>query len=81
MKKYAEAGCILGGTDYGDVPANCRKLVEILEGWIDEFSIPRLSDYGITEADLERVAESSGLKNSPAELTTGDIRTILSRRL
>jgi len=81
LLKYAEAGKYLTGEDKGGVEENCNSLVEILNRWITQFEVPRLSSFGITEEDLPGIVEKCGVKNTPVRLEQDDIREILSDRL
>ncbi len=84
LGKYAEAGVLLGGDvggeSGGETVASAEKLVRKLEKLIDELDIPPLRKYGIDEKVAERVADASGIKNTPVDLSKEDIlRIILSR--
>jgi alcohol dehydrogenase class IV len=81
LLKYAECGKYLRISNEGGVEENCDYLVSRLEQWIDTFSIPTLSEFGIQEDDLETIAQEAGIKNTPVELSKEDIVSILKKRL
>lgn len=80
LKKYAYAGTMLTEKS-GNLDQNCKNLIELLHYWTELLKIPRLSDFGITEADLVRIAEKSGNKNNPAKLSSTEISELLQKRL
>jgi len=47
----------------------------------EELAIPRLSAFGITNADLEALAQQTSNKNNPVKLTCSDLKEILTNRL
>lgn len=40
-----------------------------------------MSDYGITENDLPKIIERTGIKNNPVSLTDQDLKEILLPRI
>ena len=59
-------------------------LVHLLEGWRARLSVPRLSAFGITAADIPAiVADSRGssMKTNPIVLTDDEIAAILRESL
>ncbi|MGM0431848.1 MAG: iron-containing alcohol dehydrogenase [Spirochaetota bacterium] len=86
LKKYSRAGFALAQPDaippFGErVDAGLQLLDEILTTWQETFSIARLSEYGFTEEELRSAAEKTGLKETPAELSTEDIQQLFTARL
>jgi alcohol dehydrogenase class IV len=81
LRKYAHASHLLTGTTAKDPSDGCTLLVETLYKWINELRIPRLSAYGVTGGDLDRIISETGNKNNPVELNTAQIRAILMKRL
>lgn len=83
LAKYARVGTLLsGGASDGDEALDA--LVAILREWTVRLSLPPLSGYGVTRADVDRVvAESRGssMKTNPIVLTDDEIREIVVRRL
>ena len=93
LRKYAEAATYLRAmdksndkttdkaADRGNIKEKCSLLIETLNSWVDTYEIPRLSEYGIEEQHLSGIAELSGLKNTPVDLSRQEIITILKKRL
>ncbi len=84
LKKYAQIGALL--TDEPSIEENeilvyCFALTEILKNWTQKFKIDRLGKYGIEEKDLDKIVESSGLKNNPVKLNKERIKNIVLKRL
>ena len=49
--------------------------------WVEELQLPRLSDYGITAADLDRIVEAASNRNNPIALSPSEIKALLQTRL
>ena len=81
LAKYSQAAMVFTGSDHGSAEHNCRALVDELYRWVEDFSLPVLSDYGFTAAELRDIADSSSVKGTPADLTTDEIYSILTRRM
>ncbi|MCM8529696.1 MAG: iron-containing alcohol dehydrogenase [Lentisphaeraceae bacterium] len=63
-------------------PSDSLKLfVDYLYQITEKFDIPKLSHYGISEADFERIISKTGLKNNPIKLSKSDLEDILRKRL
>ncbi len=79
LDKYADMGRLLGCEGdplYG--------LLDTLHRWTERLSLPGLGEFGLTEADIERVvanSRGSSMKTNPIELTDGEVAEILRRRL
>ena len=79
--KLADCGVLLTGTDAGTPDTNRVRLVECLFRWVEEFRLPNLGTFGITESDVPGLAASAGLKNTPVHLDTAEIEALLRSRL
>jgi alcohol dehydrogenase len=83
LEKYARVAHWLGVEAQG-VEEGCDALVGLLDSWIEQCALPRLSTFGMTEADLPRVIAGSGgnsMKTNPLVLSDGEIRQVLLARL
>jgi alcohol dehydrogenase len=86
LGRYAELGRLLAGGGpaiLADADARAA-LVQLLEDWHARLAVPRLSAFGITEADIPAiVADSRGssMKTNPIVLTDAEIATILRESL
>ncbi len=86
LGRYAELGRLLAGRGAATLAdADARvALVRLLEDWSARLVVPRLSAFGVTEADTPAiVADSRGssMKTNPILLTDGEIATILRESL
>jgi len=83
LDKYAEAGrLMLGRPDLSDEAAR-EGLLELLDRWTEELSMPRLSCYGVCEGDLPHIIThaSGGMKTNPVLLDAGQMESLLRSRL
>jgi alcohol dehydrogenase len=81
LAKYARVGALFGG-DAGKGEAwNCDFLVERLRELADTLNLPRLSAYGISGRDLDRIVEKTSNRHNPVKLSPEAIRGLLARRL
>jgi alcohol dehydrogenase class IV len=79
LEKYASVGILLSGKkNLPTDPANCE-LIRILEEWTKKLQIPRLREYGIDKAIIEKIVAASNNKNNPAKLVPADMAAILER--
>ncbi len=81
LKKYAKVGSILTGSNENDIEESCLNLVKQLEEWINDLKVQRLSQFGITTADFDRIIEITSNKNNPIALTKESMNIILKNRL
>jgi alcohol dehydrogenase class IV len=81
LVKYARAGQALSATPDADILSSCDLLVQKLDEWTLQLSIPRLGPYGVTESDLDSLAVQAGQKSNPIQLAPADIKAILRARL
>ncbi|GAB6040651.1 iron-containing alcohol dehydrogenase [Endothiovibrio diazotrophicus] len=83
LAKYARAGHLLSADTHTDESA-CEALVEDLRSWVTLLELPRLAEYGVTEADLPRIAAASrgsSMKTNPLVVSDAELIEILRRRL
>ena len=89
LGKYARAGALLSGQAgldsldiaYDEVSDYCQLLIETLQRWTEELELPRLGEYGIKEKALCGIAENTGNKNNPVQLSSDQIVSLLKKRL
>jgi alcohol dehydrogenase class IV len=81
LVKYARAGQLVSCAPDADIPTCCDLLVQKLDQWTQQLSIPRLGQYGVAESDLDALAVQAGQKNNPVQLEINDIKAILRARL
>lgn len=84
LDRYARVGGLLGGTAGGAATEPADRLVDTLRDWTDRLELPRLSAFGITAADLDRiVADSRGssMRTNPVALDDSELEEVLRARL
>jgi alcohol dehydrogenase len=83
LKKHARVGAILSGKIYDDsiIFELCDMLIDVLYDWSERLQMPLLSRYGVTEADIDRIADATELKNNAVKLARDDIAEILKERI
>ncbi len=84
LGKYAQVGRLFSQQDGLSETEAHTALVEVLERWTRHMDLPRLSDFGMTQADIAQlVANSRGssMKTNPIELTDEEISHIIEARL
>jgi alcohol dehydrogenase len=82
--KYAHVGKVLVQDMVLDDASGRDALLQTLTRWTEQLRLPRLSDYGMTEADIPHVVANcrgSSMKTNPVLLTDQEIAHILKQRL
>jgi alcohol dehydrogenase class IV len=82
--RYAHVGKVLAGDMRLSELDSLETLVEALEDWTRKLNLPRLSAYGMTEADIPRVVANcrgNSMKTNPIVLPDGTVAEILRARL
>lgn len=84
LAKYAEVGRMLARQQsLTDADAHAY-LLDLLAQWTERLDLPRLSRYGMTEADIPRIVANSrgnSMKTNPVVLTDEEVADILKVRL
>ena len=83
LVKYADAGRLLVDSRMGDAEARAA-LVETLEDWTRRLHLPGLSEFGVQEADIDRIvanSRGSSMKTNPVVLTDAEIARLVRARL
>jgi alcohol dehydrogenase len=84
LAKYANVGRLLAQNDSMSRGDALATLLSKLEEWIASLPLSRLSEVGVTEADLDIIiaeCRGSSMRTNPIELTDDEIREILTSRL
>ena len=84
LAKYAQVGRLL--TDHDDLDDESARtaLIELLADWSERLQLPRLSRYGISEADFPMIvanSRGSSMQTNPIVLTDAEVNCILIERL
>ena len=84
LAKYAQAGRIFRKRTHVEEVGARVFLVHTLTQWVDQLKLPRLSAYGVAEADLEHIVahcRGSSMKTNPIVLSDDEVRAVLLARL
>jgi alcohol dehydrogenase len=81
LAKYAKVGVLFGGAAEKGEAWNCDYLVERLGALTESLKLPRLSAYGITAPDFDRIAAKTSNRHNPVKLDPEELRGLLARRL
>ncbi len=84
LRKYAEAGLLLGGRLYASETAAQDGLVDRLEEWTERLALPRLSRFGMGAADIPRVVgncRGGSMQTNPLVLDDDELAELLQTRL
>ncbi|WP_392345828.1 iron-containing alcohol dehydrogenase [Parasynechococcus sp.] len=82
VERMARVGRLMpGGSHLSENAAAVDYLTDSLLDWVDELRIPRLGDFGVTAADLDRIVDAASNRNNPIALTLSEIKTLLETRL
>jgi len=79
---YARAGQVLAGGVSGNDALDA--LVRTLKDWTERLELPRLSAFGVREADVDAIvanSRGSSMLTNPATLTDAEIAELVRRRL
>jgi alcohol dehydrogenase class IV len=79
--KYTILGKLFSETDKKTDDWYIDFFLNIIDEWLHLLAIPKLSKFGITKADIERIATVTDSKTNPVKLNKEDYITILENRL
>jgi len=84
LEKYADVGRLFTGQESLDPYAAREALLGILQAWSGRLEMPRLSQFGISEEDIDRIVSGSrgnSMQTNPVRLTDQEIAEVVRRRL
>jgi alcohol dehydrogenase len=84
LARYARLAEVLCEQRLHDPELAWQGLVDRLQGWTEHLHLPRLSAYGVNEADLEHIvahARGSSMQTNPVRLEDAELAAILKSRL
>jgi len=84
LKKYADIGALLSDEPLNtktNLSVNLSTLIKTLENWTYILHLERLSKYGISYNDINKIVEKAELKNNPVKLDKKDMIEILENRI
>ena len=84
LNKYAALGDILLQKEHGNKHESWQALCKILQNWTEKLQLPRLSEFGVAEDELDHVvanSRGSSMKTNPIVMSDKEIRDLLLKRL
>ena len=84
LVKYAKVGRLFAPEMRMDDADALKMLLGMLEIWQQHLNMPKLSEFGVVETDLEKVIKNisgGSMATNPIVLDTTEIRTLLKARL
>ncbi|NHJ22064.1 MAG: iron-containing alcohol dehydrogenase [Candidatus Lokiarchaeota archaeon] len=80
LLKHAIVGALIEGNESLeglDILYYCSVLIDTLTKWTNQLNINRLSEYGITKTDIDKIVKKTSLKNNPVHLKPENLKEIL----
>lgn len=84
LYRYADIGRLLAGDSSLGTSSALDTLQNTLHAWTDRLDLPRLSAYGISEADFPKLvanARGGSMKTNPIVLTDDELTQLMAARL
>jgi len=84
LDKYAHIGDVLGNKKFGNKHESWETLCEMLGSWTEKLALPRLSEFGVSEDQLDHIVvhcRGSSMQTNPVVLTDAEIVELLRYRL
>ncbi len=84
LAKYAKVGRLFAPEMFMDDEDALKMLLGMLELWQQHLNMPKLSEFGVTETDLDKVIENisgGSYATNPIMLTYDELRALLLARL
>lgn len=84
LDKYVKLGDVLADKKFGNKHESWEALCGVLTEWTEKLKLPRLSEYGVKEEDLDHVVahcRGSSMSTNPIVLTDAEIKELLLYRL
>ena len=77
LEKYATVGRLFSELQNKSCEYYTDSLLDLIDTWANEMSIPKLSEGGVTLNDVERIVENTDNKNNPVKLNKDEIEEVL----
>jgi len=58
-----------------------HEFLDLLDSWLNELKIPKLSSFGISKGDISKIVSASGNKNNPYQFTSDEMKSLMVARL
>ena len=79
IEKFARIAEFFGASQKGAVD-RCRHLIDSLYRWVQDLSIPRMSQFGLTADHAANIVGNASNKNNPLPLTTDQMARMIRDR-
>jgi len=81
LEKYIQLGRYFITEENKNREYYARAFADYVAELVEQLSIPRLSEFGITADDFDRIIADTGNKNNPVSFTPEDMERVLTERL
>jgi len=84
LDRYARVAALLTRRSYDDPEQAGEALVALLRLWLGRLELPPLSDYGMTDGELDRVVANcrgGSMQTNPLVLSDDELRGLLESRM
>jgi alcohol dehydrogenase class IV len=81
LKKYAKAGRLFRNGLDDDMETNLKALIKTLDEWTVRFNVPKLGEYGVKQADADKILKETGQKQNPVQLDEKIMKSMLTSRI
>ena len=81
LTKYGKVGVILSGNPSTTLIDDCNLLIDKLEELIKTTNIPKLSHYGTSINDINKIIQKTTNKNNPVTLDEKQLTKVLKNRI
>lgn len=81
LEKYAIAGRLFSDCQNLSQAEACDFFINKLESLTERFNLPKLSDFGIKNPDIDKIVDEADCKNNPVLLNKEELKTILMSRI
>ena len=81
LEKYIQLGRYFITEENKNREYYARAFADYVAELVEQLSIPRLSEFGITADDFDRIIADTGNKNNPVPFTPEDMERVLTERL
>jgi alcohol dehydrogenase class IV len=81
LGKYIRLGKLLSGADERGDEDYAFYVANYIESLVEEFKIPMLGNYGLSEEDITKIVQTTDHKNNPVVFTPEELKNMVLKRL
>lgn len=81
LNKYAEIGKLFTAHNSKSKEYYALLLADELDKMVEGLNLPKISEFGVSETDIERIILLSGHKNNPVKFKNEELKEILTERI